>query len=157
VSEQCVCAHHIDCKGCGCICHWDAVLIRYFAERGRKQDALAARKPCGPVVLIFVPVPYTEHDSSRPTESRTQDAVSRASGTGNQDGGHAVRHSWRYSPCVVDPYGYIEDSPLKQELPIISSPIEATDTSLRMENCKAFAFNVIAERHARVGRGGSNL
>jgi hypothetical protein len=38
MTEQCVTAKHIDCKGCGCICHWDAVIIRYFEERGRKQD-----------------------------------------------------------------------------------------------------------------------
>jgi hypothetical protein len=29
---------HVLCTGCGCICHWDKVLVEYFAKLGRLQD-----------------------------------------------------------------------------------------------------------------------
>lgn len=38
MSSDCCTNQHKYCFGCSCICHWDEVLIRYFARLGRVQE-----------------------------------------------------------------------------------------------------------------------
>jgi hypothetical protein len=38
LSDDCLLGKgHLVCRGCGCVCHWDPVLVEYFRALGREQ------------------------------------------------------------------------------------------------------------------------
>jgi hypothetical protein len=63
MNEHCIKGSHLSCEGCSCCCHWDKVLVKYFADLGRKQAEES---------LMTRPNSYTDTRSAQPRAAKNQ-------------------------------------------------------------------------------------